>query len=124
MFRMSLESSVYIIDFLSIDQESDDKLEFNMIFRKIVRNYYDGLWAKRISFKDFEITKQSKDVLLVPDDTVYNYFNRSIFPISKDIFNENSRFYIYGNHHDSANVAIIDKNENKSLIVEVDLFTE
>ena len=56
MFRISLGLSVYILDFMSIDQESEDKLEFNMIYRK-VDGGYGSLWAKRISFKDFEITK-------------------------------------------------------------------
>ena len=52
MFRLFLGKKMYIVDFLRINQESDDKLEFNLLYRKS-REEFSALYSKRVSFKDF-----------------------------------------------------------------------
>jgi len=58
MYRLSLGEMMYIIDIVSIDQESDEKLEFNIYFKKS-DNSMGGLFYKKISFKDFNVALNS-----------------------------------------------------------------
>ena len=54
MYRLSLGETMHIIDIVSIDQESDEKLEFNLYFKK-TENSMGALFYKKISFKDFNV---------------------------------------------------------------------
>ena len=58
MYRLSLGESMHIIDIVSIDQESDEKLEFNLFFKR-TENSMGALFYKKISFKDFNVALNS-----------------------------------------------------------------
>ena len=70
MFRLLLgKDPIYIMDIVSISNDLDDKLEFNLLFRK--SDYeYAALYSKRISFKDFTVAEKSKEIMIVPEDQI------------------------------------------------------